>query len=304
MQPLACDVWLMERSAFHQMTGLINSPLRIDAERARSIAAAQPRRERKIGVIPVHGALEARPTFLGEMFGMSSYERIGQAFDALMADDAVTTIVLDVASPGGMVYGASELANKIHAARGVKPILAVANPLAASGAYWLAAAADRVIVTPSGDVGSVGVIAEHLSYTRSLDRTGIDATVIRSTDAPQKGETHPFEPLTDAAKEHMQARANVIHAVFVGDLARFRNRSVEHINEHFGKGRVVNAEAAIRAGMVDRIDTLEGTLQRIMAGRVRIGREAALDQWDAPTERDALRERAALISGVAEGIQQ
>lgn len=298
MQLLSCDLWLMERNAMRQFAALAASNVTADLMQVRA-AAAQPTRQKMIGVIPVHGVLEARTTLMGELFGMSSYERIGQQFDMLMAEESVTGIILDVASPGGMVYGAQELAAKIFNARGTKPIIAVANPMAASGAYWIAAAADRMVMTPSGDVGSVGVICEHVDASQAYDREGAKITIIRSEKAPFKGENNDAGPLTDEARMNLQARADRIHAGFVADLARFRGVSVDHVNEHFGKGRVVDSKTAMSAGMVDRVGTLQEIAGKLAAGRIRLGGERSQDNWELPSRRESLMERVAEIRQAA-----
>jgi signal peptide peptidase SppA len=301
MQPLASDLWLLERNAFHQLAGFAGLSVRLDPEQAREVAKASPRREKMIAVLPIHGALEARPSLIGELLGMSSYERIGRHFDMLMAEDSVTSIILDLCTPGGSVYGCAELANKFYLARGKKRdgVIAVANPLAASGGYWLGAAADRFVVVPSGDVGSVGVIAQHIDFSQALEKEGAKATVIRSSQSPYKGEGNDVEPLSDEARTHLQARADSIHQQFAADLAKFRGVSVEYVNEHFGQGRVVSARKAMAVGMVDRIDTLDGIAQKLLEGRVRLGKEAAMDCWDAPTRRESVLEKAAAIRALA-----
>jgi signal peptide peptidase SppA len=199
-----------------------------------------------------------------------------------------------------MVYGAPELADKIYKARGTKPIVAVANPLSASGAYWIASAADRVVVTPSGDVGSVGVICEHVDMSQADTKAGAKVTVIRSSGSPYKGEASDSEPLSDEARQNMQARADSIYGKFVADLAKFRGVSVDHVNEHFGKGRVVDAKSAMAAGMVDRIGTFQEVAGKMAAGRVRIASERAQDEWDVPTRREYLKDRAKAIMVTAE----
>ena len=86
-------------------------------------------------------------------------EAFGAAFDRAAADSSIGAIVLNIDSPGGSVYGVEELADKIYKARGTKPVYAVANSLAASAAYWIGSAASQLYVTPSGEVGSIGVLA-------------------------------------------------------------------------------------------------------------------------------------------------
>lgn len=298
MQSLACDLWLMERAAFRQFASMVS--VKIDAEQAKAAASVTPRRQKTVGVIPVHGVLEARPSFIGEMLGMSSYERVGQALDVLMYDEGISSVVFDIASPGGMVYGAPELGEKIFGYRGRKPMISVANPLAASGAYWPFTAADRMVVTSSGDVGSVGVIAEHVDISQSLERDGAKVTVIRSQNSPFKGEGTDVEPLSDEARAHMQGRADAIYQRFVSDLARFRGVSVAHVNEHFGKGRVVDAKAAIAAGMADRVGTLQDVVVKLSEGRIRINSERSQEEWDAPTLKERYAIKAAAIKDFAE----
>lgn len=304
MQTINCDLWVMETQAFRQLqvlsSNMAATGLRVDEETARAVAEAKPRTQKNVAVIPIHGALEARPSFLGMVFGMVSYERIGQVFDAVMKDDSYNCVVLDIASPGGQVYGCSELANKIYNARGKKPILAMCDPMAASGAYWLAAAADRVIVTPSGDVGSVGVISEHIDLSKALENEGTKVTVIRSANSPYKQEANPSEPLTDEAKANQQSRVDAIYDRFVSDLARFRGVSVEHINEKFGQGRIVASAAALSARMVDRVDTMAGLLKKVGDGRYRMGTTAMEDNWNVPTVKEQRMELVAKFAQAAE----
>lgn len=304
MQLLSCDLWLMDRKSVRNLASLAEvlaargnlPPLKTEAAMIEAVSAKQQQsKQRSVAVIPISGALEARPTELGAFLGMSSYEVIGKVFDHFAGDTSVSAIVLDVSSPGGMVYGAPELAEKIYQARGTKPIIAVANPMAASGGYWLAAAADRVVMTPSADVGSVGVITEHVDMSRRYEQAGITITPVHSTASPHKGELTDAAPLSDEAKQHLQARADSIHAKFAGDLARFRGVSVQHVNEHFGRGRVVQAKEALAAGMVDRVGTMEEIIGKLMANRIRIGGERAQDDWNAPSKQQMLRERVATI---------
>lgn len=303
MQLLACDLWLMEKSAVRNLE-MLAWQLRATVEKwpeprcaeqaIERVAAstAQAKRPRAVAVIPITGALEARPTELGAWMGMTSYEVVGKVFDHFMADETVSGVILDISSPGGMVYGAQELADKIYRARGTKPIISVANPMAASGAYWLAAAADRVVVTPSGDVGSVGVITEHVDMSRMYAESGVTVSTFRSAVSPYKGETSDAEPLNDEARKHIQARVDEISQVFVGELARFRNLSTGQVAEQFGKGRLVNANAAIRAGMADRIGTLDEIAMKLASGRIRIANERAQDDWNAKTRREQIKESA------------
>ena len=299
MDLFASDLWLMDPQHFKNFTAIAAATFRAGPSREANPRTSEPQRQKAVGLIRVHGALEARPTVLGKWLGMSSYEAIGQQFDALMADESVASIIMDVSSPGGMAYGAQELADKIFQARGKKPVVAVANPMAASGAYWLATAAERLVVTPSGDVGSVGVITEHVDVSAKLEKMGEKVTVVRSQKSPYKGENYGVEPISDEARANIQARADMIYNQFVGDLSRFRGVTVDYINEHFGKGRIVDAKTAMRVGMVDRIDTFEGIVSKVLSGRVRFGSTSASDEWNAPTEREQRLNRVKALRELA-----
>lgn len=140
-----------------------------------------------------------------------------------------------------------------------------------------------------------------LDVSEAMQQKGVKETTIRSSGSPYKGEHNESEPMTDDARNHLQARADAVYEQFVGDLARFRGASVEHVREHFGKGRSLDAKSAVSAGMVDRVDTLQNTIYKLAAGRVRIARgEKVQDEWDAPTpseqRQNSLRERAGRFS--------
>lgn len=302
MTSLDCDLWVIEPHALQRLTAFVMSGVRppID-ENVRAAAAAASQKPNAVGLIRIHGALEARPTEMGAWLGMASYEQIGEQFDALINHDGVSSVVLDIMSPGGMVYGAQELANKIYDARGKgKPIIAVANPMAASGAYWLAAAAHRIVSTPSADVGSVGVFWQHVDLSQLYQAKGVKITTIRSVNSPHKAEGVDSEPLSDDSKDYMQGRADRIYSQFVGDLSKFRGIPVEHINEHFGKGRVVDSGRAAKAGMIDRVDSLFGVVAKLQEGRVRLGSASAQDVWDGLTIQEARMHRIKALSQAAE----
>jgi signal peptide peptidase SppA len=169
--------------------------------------------------------------------------------------------VLDIDSPGGSIAGITELAAEIRSARGAKPIVAVANTLAASAAYWLGSQADQFVVTPSGHVGSIGVYAVHQDVSKMLDEAGVKMTIVSA--GPHKTEGNEFEPLTDEARAEIQARVDASYDQFVEDVAAGRNVPVATVRADFGGGRVLTARDALKAGMVDRVETLAQTIQRV-----------------------------------------
>jgi signal peptide peptidase SppA len=217
-----------------------------------------------IAIIPIVGTLIPRGNMLMEASGAVSVQRLTAAFRAALADPEVGSIILDVDSPGGQVGGIEELAAEIYQARGQKPITAVANTLAASAAYWLASAASELVVTPSGEVGSIGVFAIHEDYSAALDRVGVKVSLISA--GKYKTEGNPFEPLGEEAQAAVQGTVNDYYDMFIRAVARGRGVSQADVIAGFGEGRVVMAEQAVRLGMADRVATIDEVIGGLQAG--------------------------------------
>ncbi len=222
-----------------------------------------------VAVIPVYGMIVPRANLFTSISGGTSVQGLQAALRDALADEQIGSIVLDVHSPGGSTDLIPELAAELRNARGRKPIVAVANTLAASAAYWLAAQADEVVVTPSGEVGSIGVFAAHDDISEMQKKLGVKTTLISA--GKYKTETSPFQPLSDEARKAVQERIDEFYGMFLQDVADGRGVSVDTVQNDFGEGRMVGARQALEAGMVDRIDTLEATI-------IRTARAAASDQ--------------------------
>jgi len=126
-----------------------------------------------VAVLPLFGTIFPRANMMTDVSGATSAERFGARFVELVKNPDVGAIVIDVDSPGGQVSGVDELARKIYDARGQKPIVAVSNHLMASAAYWIGTAADEVVVSPSAEVGSIGVFAVHEDMSAALEQQGV-----------------------------------------------------------------------------------------------------------------------------------
>jgi signal peptide peptidase SppA len=214
-----------------------------------------------VSILPLFGTISQRMNVMSDYSGGTSTEKFTQAFRSAMADSSVKAVVLNVDSPGGTIYGVDELAKEIHGARGDKRIVAVANSLSASAAYWIASAADEFAVTPGGEVGSVGVFAAHFDESKAVEMQGVKTTLISA--GKFKTEGNPYEPLSDEARAAMQTRVDDYYGMFVEAVGRNRGVTAGRVKAGFGQGRVVGAEEALKAGMVDRVATLDQTLSRL-----------------------------------------
>ena len=245
--------------------GVKLQPDEIQAAVGDAPAAAAARRAqaspRGIGVIPILGIVAQRTAGDISSHGTST-DTVRRQFAAMMNDSSIDAIVLDIDSPGGSVFGVQELAADIFAARGQKKVVAVANSLAASAAYWIGSAADEFVATTGGEVGSIGVVAAHEDHSSELEARGIDVTLISA--GKFKVEGNPFGPLDDEARQAIQSSVDEYYSAFVGAVARHRAVSTKEVQAGFGEGRTLSAQKALAENMIDRVETFDATIDRLM----------------------------------------
>jgi len=239
-----------------------------------AVMGSQQQSVSSVAVIPVIGPVSYRSDWFSEMFGGASVSSIAGQLKRAVADPNVTAIVMPIDSPGGSVYGLMELAQQIRTARASKPVITVADPMAASAAYYIGAQGTEFSITPSGETGSIGVFMMHVDLSKALEDEGIKVTFI--SQGKYKVEGSPYEPLTDEAEAAMQATVDFYYDQFVADVAKGRGVSVKDVRSGFGQGRMLVAPDALKAGMVDRIGTFSDTLDRVASGK-----------WKAPAARKA-----------------
>lgn len=248
-------------------------------------------------VIQVVGMLFPRANLMTETSGATSLETFTRTIRGLAADPAVSAIILDIDSPGGSVFGVEEAAQAIVAARSRKTVTAIANPCAASAAYWLASQASELIVVPGGQVGSIGVVAVHDDLSKAAEHAGVARSFIHA--GKYKVEGHEYGPLEAQARAAIQTEVDAYYDAFVRAVAAGRKVTPHAVRAGFGEGRMVRSGPAVAAGMADRVGTLDATVARLTAapGRGLMASAPARRAPDADTER---RRRAAELA--ARGI--
>lgn len=250
-----------------------------------------------VAVLPIYGVLTQRAGLMTEYSGGASAEVLSAQLDAMANDPAVGTIVLDIDSPGGSTAGIAELADKVFAARGSKRVVAVANTLCASAAYWIGSQAHEVVASPSAIVGSVGVYTVHTETSEADEKAGITNTIIRA--GKHKAEDTPYEPLSADARAAMQALVDEHYDGFVRAVARGRGVTPAAVRGGFGEGTALPAKLALEAGLVDRVAPLDDVLASLGAQRTRAAARA-----DAPpVQIAALAETAYSASAWASGVE-
>jgi signal peptide peptidase SppA len=163
----------------------------------------------------------------------------------------VRGIVFDVNSHGGQVYGCFELADYIREKRAEKPSVAVVDAVSCSAAYALSSAAGKMVVSPSGDVGSIGVICVHFDYSEMYKNIGIKVTPVMAGD--HKFDGNPYEPLPDEVRKDLQAGVDKTYSQFVTLVSK--NRGMEEQAVRSTEARVYDADEALELGLVDEVAT-------------------------------------------------
>ncbi|AZN72001.1 S49 family peptidase [Georhizobium profundi] len=285
---VASEIWAIDEFKLDQIVSFLAlqaSGEKLSAEELRARVARQSerdveRRQGAVAILPLRGVIANRMNMMSDISGGTSSEAFGRMFSAAVNDPKVSAIVLDVDSPGGAVSGTDELSSLIFAARGTKPIVAHVNAQAASAAYWIATAADEMVLTPSAEVGSIGVLGVHNDISAALEKAGIKRTMM--TAGRYKAEMAPSEPLSQDAMAYQQQRIDAHYQSFVGAVARNRGVDAAAVREGFGEGRMVSAADAVAIGMADRIATLD----EVLAGL------GAVDQAPATAKRAFAPQRA------------
>ena len=232
------------------------APARPQAAARRPLASGAVAPGRAIAVLRLHGVIVPRTSRFGAYFGTTALDDFRAQLRQAVADPSISAILLHVDSPGGLVDGVPETAAALAAARGHKPVVAVADGMMASAAYWIAAAAGKVVASPSAELGSIGVWTAHADLSRFYEKAGVDITLLAY--GRHKTEGNPYEPLSDDARAHLQANVDAFGDMFAGDVARFRGVSkADASGPRFGEGRVFVAQDAVRRGLADQVATVD-----------------------------------------------
>lgn len=229
-----------------------------ESELATSLPQARARIDAPAGVavISVVGSLVRRTMGLEPASGFTSYAEIAGMVDAAISDPSVEGILLDIDSPGGEAGGVFELGERIRAADAVKPIWAVASDAAYSAAYAIGCAASRLVVTRTGGVGSIGVIAMHVDQTARDAQQGYRYTPI--TAGEQKNDFSPHEKLGPDAHARLQAEVDRLYGLFVTHVTAMRRLDADAVRGT--QAGIYFGEEAVTAGLVDAVGSLDSVI--------------------------------------------
>lgn len=204
--------------------------------------------QRHLGVVEVNGVIASDAP--------ANAERIIQGLNRAWDSDNTEAVVLHIDSPGGSPVQSQRIYAEIMRLReqGDKPILAVIEDIGASGAYYIASAADEIIASPASLVGSIGVIYAGFGFQDAISRIGVERRVM--TAGENKAFLDPFQPLDDDAEAFWQGVLTQTHQQFIDDVRAGRGDRLSDRPEIFS-GLVWSGEQGLELGLVDQLGSLE-----------------------------------------------
>ncbi len=200
-----------------------------------------------VAVIDINGVIVKRiglPKEVLDFFGLVDLDNVDADLKAVMADDSVTAVVINVTSPGGFLSGVASTAALVAKLSETKETVVYSDVLNASAAYWISSQANTVIVSRDAEVGSVGVYTQVWDYSKALDNEGIKVTLIKAGTFKAIGD--PTQPLSDEAKQFLQDDINATWETFKAAVNTKRT-----IAEADTQGQTFSGPSLLTKGFVD-----------------------------------------------------
>ena len=193
----------------------------------------------------------------------ASAEGLVSALKTAFEDAGAQAVVLRINSPGGSPVQSGIVNDEIRRlkAKHGKKVYAVVEEVCASGAYYIAVAADAIYVDKASIVGSIGVLMDGFGFTGAMDKLGIDRRLLTSGD--NKAMLDPFSPLDPRHVELARAMLEQIHGQFIAVVKQGRGARLKETPDTFS-GLFWNGEEAVRLGLVDGIGNLDWVAREVV----------------------------------------
>ena len=186
---------------------------------------------------------------------------------------SIKSILLRIDSPGGGVVASQEIYEEVKRTRDSgKPVVVSMGSLAASGGYYVACGASRIMANRGTLTGSIGVISEFLQLQDALQKLGIEVKTVKSGSLKDAGSS--TRKMTEADRQYFQHLMDDVHGQFIGVVANERHLDVDSVRG-LADGRVFTGEQAVRLGLVDTLGTFEDAI-RLAADIAGISGEPAI----------------------------
>ncbi len=213
----------------------------------------------KIGVIDINGPI------------VSAYDLTETLMD-FSDNQSIKAVILRIDSPGGAVGPSQEIYQEVLKLQKKKPVIVSMGSVAASGGYYVAAAAGRLFANPGTITGSIGVIMTFPNYEELMQKVGVATVVVKSGRFKDMGSaTRPF---TEDERKLLQAMINDVHAQFVEAVSQGRELPAEEVVK-IADGRIFSGRQALELGLIDELGGFQAAL-RYAAELTGLGDDPAL----------------------------
>ncbi|WP_163836943.1 S49 family peptidase [Spartinivicinus ruber] len=258
LQYLASQPWALETKTLAVMKDIAAREWQITEAVAKQLGERTGPNSTKrddVTLININGVISRYASLFHAACGGASVETLAKEFNQALNDPDTQSIILNIDSPGGQVNGINELGEMIHAARGKKPIVAYVGGLGCSAAYWLATAADEIVLDHTASVGSIGVVATYVKQKHD-DK---DVFEMVSSQSPNKR----LEPDSKDGKSTYQAELDQLADIFIDRVARNLSVSREDVLAKFCQGGTAIGQSAVDKGMAHRLGSLENLITEL-----------------------------------------
>lgn len=218
-----------------------------------------------VAVIPVSGVIGKKMNLMTQISGGASTQLIERDIKSALNDSGVNSILLHIDSPGGTVDGTQNLADVVKMAGMQKPVVAFADGVMASAAYWIGSAATEIVASSNTtQIGSIGVVTTHTDTSKAQESAGIKTTEISA--GKYKRIASQNAPLSKEGAAVLQDQVDQLYTIFVDAVAENRGVDVETVLEDMADGRVFLSKQAKKRGMIDHVANLETTILNMSTG--------------------------------------
>jgi protease-4 len=196
--------------------------------------------------------------------GDASAERITEALQAAFKDKDTQGVIMRINSPGGSPVQAQTIYDEMRRLRKKYPdipLYVVVEDICASGGYFIASGADRIYVSRSSLVGSIGVLMNGFGFTGLMDKLGIERRLITAGD--NKAFLDPFSPMQEKHRQFAEQLAKEIHQQFIGVVREGRGKRLKETPEMFS-GLIWTGEKSIEMGLADGLGTLDSVARDVV----------------------------------------
>lgn len=264
MAALTCEPWLITPSMHKQLCDIVQAHVTRPGEQhaAAQQMAANPAPRAftlagdNVAVIPVDGVIGRKFSSTLYSSGVTSVDVLTRLINMAADDEEVNAILLAVDSPGGTVQGVAEAADAVKRANEIKPVIAYADGLMCSAAYWISCNAGAIYAYRDAVVGSIGVYSAYLDESRAYEMQGYRQEVFKSGEHKAMG--MPGTSLTDEQRAMIQKSVDEIGLAF---RTAVKTGRISRVQDEDMQGQAFNASEAKRKSLVDSVATFEQALK-------------------------------------------